>query len=135
MSGVTTIPTCYRVCKRTAWILIILRGCMHPCWSKTHYVGFVMTRLNFDFIFQLMTIWQAQVMLFQVRQYRIIAFINILIMTITCFAGVSILYLIFKLMNELMNWVWWCDYNHASCCITFINKYKMLTWSINSFEH
>jgi hypothetical protein len=39
--------TCYRVCKRTAWILIRLRGCAG--WSgsmliATHYVGFVVTR-------------------------------------------------------------------------------------------
>jgi hypothetical protein len=36
-----SFSTCYRVCKRTAWILIRLRG----CWSQTRYVGFVMTRL------------------------------------------------------------------------------------------
>jgi hypothetical protein len=43
-----SFSTCYRVCKRTARILIRLRGCaagLDPCWSQMHYVGFVMTRL------------------------------------------------------------------------------------------
>jgi hypothetical protein len=48
-----SFSTCYRVCKRTAWILIRLRGCagcgLDPCWSQTHYVGFVVTRLNYYF--------------------------------------------------------------------------------------
>jgi hypothetical protein len=36
-----SFSTCNRVGKRTAWILIRLRR----CWSQTHYVGFVVTRL------------------------------------------------------------------------------------------
>jgi hypothetical protein len=40
--------TCNRVGKRTAWILIRLcdaQAGLDPCWSQTHYVGFVVTRL------------------------------------------------------------------------------------------
>jgi hypothetical protein len=37
-----SFSTCYRVCKRTAWILIRL----DTCWSQTHYVGFVVTWLK-----------------------------------------------------------------------------------------
>jgi hypothetical protein len=46
-----TFSTCNRVCKRTPWILIRLHG----CWSQTHYVGFVMTRLIYCCIFYLIS--------------------------------------------------------------------------------
>jgi hypothetical protein len=46
MLFVISFSTCYRVCKRTAWILIRLHMHMQagldPCWSQTQYVGFVM---------------------------------------------------------------------------------------------
>jgi hypothetical protein len=38
-----SFSNCNRIGKRTAWILIRLRGCAG--WSQTHYVGFVMGRL------------------------------------------------------------------------------------------
>jgi hypothetical protein len=53
-----SFSTCNRVGKQTAWILIRLRRCagcvqagLDPCWSQMHYVGFVMTRLNFYNVF------------------------------------------------------------------------------------
>jgi hypothetical protein len=55
-----SFSTCNRVCKRTAWILIRQLG--GACWSQTHYVGFVMTRL----IYQQMSREQYQLMQFQV---------------------------------------------------------------------
>jgi hypothetical protein len=48
-----SVSTCYRVCKRTAWILIRLREAqagLDPCWSQTHYVGFVIGRLIYSIV-------------------------------------------------------------------------------------
>jgi hypothetical protein len=50
-----SFSTWYRVCKRTAWILIRLRGCAgwsDPCWSQTHNVGFFVMRLNYFCLWQ-----------------------------------------------------------------------------------
>jgi hypothetical protein len=38
-----SFPTCNRVCKRTA---MDAQAGLDPCWSQTHYVGFVVTQFK-----------------------------------------------------------------------------------------
>jgi hypothetical protein len=57
-----SFSTCYRVCKRTARIVIRLRRCAG--WSQTHYVGFVIARLKYFYLLKSKTLYSIYLHLY-----------------------------------------------------------------------